>query len=123
MASDTGSSIFALSTTQISTQSQSKPSRGPAPSIVWDHCRTANDGENPAIKYCKYCTDPAYSSSISFNMKNTSNPNMELLLKPLQDEFKQKLFNNCNNFISKRKHLIKLRRSILKFLKTILIRI
>jgi hypothetical protein len=69
MASDTGSSIFAPSTTQISTQSQSKPSRGPAPSIVWDHCRTANDTENPAVKYCKHCTDPAYSSSISSNMK------------------------------------------------------
>src|SRR5580692_9436524 len=69
MASDTGSSIFAPSMTQISIQSQSKPSRGPTPSIVWDHCRTANDTENPAVKYCKYCTDPVYSSSISSNMK------------------------------------------------------
>ena len=123
MASETGSSIFALSTTQISTQSQFKPPRGPAPSIVWDHCRAANNSENPAVKYCKYCTDPAYSSSISSNMKKHLKSKHGIVLNLLQDEFKQKPSNNYNNFILKQNHLIKLRRSILKFLKTTLIRI
>ena len=72
MDSDTNSSLLAPSTTQISIPSRSKRSRGPPASAVWAHCRIAHDNEDPAVKYCNYCTDPntpIYFSSISSNMR------------------------------------------------------
>src|SRR5271167_1289295 len=72
MDSDANSSLLAPSTTQVSTRSGSKRSRGPPASTVWAHCRTARNNEDPAVKYCNYCTDPntpIYFSSISSNMR------------------------------------------------------
>ena len=71
MDSEANSSFLAPSTTQVSSQSGSKRTRGPA-SAVWAHCRTARENEDPAQQYCKYCTDPdvtLYSSLVSSNIK------------------------------------------------------
>ena len=70
MDSDANSSLLAP-TTQVSSQSGSKQTRG-ASSSVWAHCRTAHENEDPTQKYCNHCTDPKvkpYGSSISSNMK------------------------------------------------------
>jgi hypothetical protein len=71
MDSNANSSFLAPSTTQVSSRSGSKQTRGIA-SAVWDHYRTAYENEDSSQKYCNYCIDPnvmPYGSAVSSNMR------------------------------------------------------
>ena len=71
MDSEADSSSFAPSTTQDSTTSRLKKSRGPSTALTtWVHSCTARAGEDPKLKYCIHCTeDPIFSTKVTTNMR------------------------------------------------------
>ena len=72
MDSDANSSFLAPSTTQLSSRSGSKQTRGPS-SSVWDYCRPPLENEDQSKKhYCTLCKDPnvtPYGAPYPSNMR------------------------------------------------------
>jgi len=48
---------------------QSKRKNNQSAASTWAHTRAAGQGENPASKYCKYCTEDPYGTHVSTNMR------------------------------------------------------
>jgi len=95
MDSKANLSTFAPSTSQTLSQKVSKQ-RGAPPSKVWLHCCIAHNSENPAYKYCNYCTeDPIYSSDNSSNMQKhlqgRHQINVEVAISRVQEAALQQL--------------------------------
>jgi BED zinc finger len=99
MASEASSSFLAPSTTQVSASAQSKSKKTKDASVVWDHCRTARDDEDPEEKYCNYCTNESrktiYSSNNSSNMhkhiRTIHNIEIKLAISKIQQTASQQL--------------------------------
>jgi hypothetical protein len=108
MDSDTDSSNSSLLPTLDSVETGSK--RGTAASTTWAHTRPARDGEalfhrNAPIKYCIYCTESSYGTSVTTNMRNHLKSKHQISIEAIPGIIQQTTINQLQRLYAKAESL------------------
>src|SRR5215469_9640542 len=121
MDSDADSSNL-LPPTVDSTDAESKKGRTPTAQLIWAHTRSA-EGEEPQfyknqkdrpIKYCIYCKESSYSTSVTTNMRSHLNLKHQILINSILSKLQQAITNQLQQLYLKAKSLVQQQKSNIK---------